>query len=169
MSTNSKGTAPRPAPRTGTPRASQPRGRAAGTPASANAQRKPLVRPAPRSKIRRARLVVAKVDTFSVAKLVFLLSVAVGIVTVVAAVILWLVMQATGAFQSINDLLQLLGTTGDAVDISKYLSLGQVALYSTIISVINVVLFTLLGTLAAMLYNVAAKLVGGVGVTLTDE
>lgn len=169
MSTHSNGTAARPAPRTGTPRAQQPRNRAGGASAPAGAQRKPLVRPAPRSKIRRARLVVAKVDTFSVAKLVFLLSVAVGIVTVVAAVILWLVMQATGAFQSINDLLQLLGTTGDAVDISEYLSLGQVALYSTIISVINVVLFTLLGTLSAMLYNVAAKLVGGVGVTLTDE
>jgi len=95
--------------------------------------------------------------------------VAVGIVTVVASVILWLVMQATGAFQSLNDILALLGTTGSAVDVSQYLSLGQVALYTTIISVINVVLFTLLGTLAAMLYNVAAKLVGGVGVTLTDE
>ncbi|HJD51665.1 MAG TPA: DUF3566 domain-containing protein, partial [Candidatus Rothia avistercoris] len=82
------------------------------------------MRPAPRSKIRRARLVVAKVDTFSVAKLVFLLSVAIGVATVVAAVILWLVMQATGAFQSLNDLLTLLGTTGDAVDISQYLSLG---------------------------------------------
>ena len=167
MSTNSTGTAPRPAPRTGTPRAAsgKPRHHAP----AGGGQRKPLVRPAPRSKIRRARLVVARVDTFSVAKLVFLLSVAIGIATVVAAVILWLVMQATGAFQSLNDMLTLLGTTGDAVDISQYLSLGQIALYSTIISVVNVVLFTLLGTLAAMLYNVAAKLVGGVGVTLTDE
>lgn len=160
MSTNSTGAAPRPAPRAGSARAAQSKG---------SASRKPLVRPAPRSKIRRARLVVAKVDTFSVAKLVFLLSVAVGIVTVVASVILWLVMQATGAFQSLNDILALLGTTGNAVDVSQYLSLGQVALYTTIISVINVVLFTLLGTLAAMLYNVAAKLVGGIGVTLTDE
>lgn len=161
MSTKSTGATPRPAPRVGTARASQP--------AKGSANRKPLVRPAPRSKIRRARLVVAKVDTFSVTKLVFLLSVAVGIAVVVASVILWLVMQATGAFQTLNDVLTLLGTTGDAVDISKYLSLGQVALYSTIISVINVVLYTLLGTLAAMLYNVAAKLVGGIGVTLTDE
>lgn len=160
MSTNSTGAAPRPAPRAGAAQSQQTRRAGA---------RKPLVRPAPRSKIRRARLVVAKVDTFSVAKLVFLLSVAVGIVTVVAAVILWLVMQATGAFQSLNDILTLLGTTGNAVDISQYLSLGQVALYTTIISVINVILFTLLGVLAAMLYNVAAKLVGGIGVTLTDE
>lgn len=170
MSSNS--TAARPAPRTGTPRAAQGKGRPQARPQGGVApggQRKPLVRPAPRSKIRRARLVVAKVDTFSVAKLAFLLSVAIGIVTVVAAVILWLVMQATGAFQSLNDLLQLLGTTSNAVDISEYLSLGQVALYSTIISVVNVVLITILGSLAAMLYNVAARLVGGIGVTLTDE
>ncbi|MEX3611446.1 DUF3566 domain-containing protein [Rothia sp. LK2588] len=130
---------------------------------------KPLVRPAPRSKVRRARLVVAKVDTFSVAKLIFLLSVAAGIVFVVASVVLWLVMQATGAFQGINDMLTMLGTTGNQIDISEFLSLGQVALYTTIISVINVVLFTLLGVICAMLYNVAAKLVGGIGVTLTDD
>jgi hypothetical protein len=127
------------------------------------------VRPAPRSKVRRARLVVAKVDTWSVAKLIFLLSVALGIVTVVSSVILWLVMQATGAFDGINELITMLGTTGNSVEVQQVLTLGQVALFSTILSVINVVLFTLLGVIAAMLYNVAAKLVGGIGVTLTDD
>lgn len=150
--TNARKPSPRVAPRPGTTRGN-----------------KPLVRPAPRSKVRRARLVVAKVDTFSVAKLIFLLSVAAGIVFVVASVVLWLVMQATGAFQGINDMLTMLGTTGNQIDISEFLSLGQVALYTTIISVINVVLFTLLGVICAMLYNVAAKLVGGIGVTLTDD
>ncbi|NKZ34635.1 DUF3566 domain-containing protein [Rothia terrae] len=127
------------------------------------------MRPAPRSKVRRARLVVAKVDTWSVAKLIFLLSVALGIVTVVSSVILWLVMQATGAFDGINELITMLGTTGNSVEVQQVLTLGQVALFSTILSVINVVLFTLLGVIAAMLYNVAAKLVGGIGVTLTDD
>lgn len=130
---------------------------------------KPLVRPAPRSKVRRARLVVAKVDTWTIAKLSFLLSVAVGIVSVVSSVILWLVMQATGAFQSLNEILTMLGTTGNQIDISQYLSLGQVALYTTAIAVVNVVLFTILGVISGLLYNVAAKLVGGVGVTLTDD
>ena len=50
-------------------------------------KRQNLVR---RTKVRRADLVIAKVDTWSVAKLVFLLSIAVGIVTVVASMILWL-------------------------------------------------------------------------------
>lgn len=135
----------------------------------ANRGNKPLVRPAPRSKIRRARLVVAKVDTWSVAKLMFLLSVAVGIVIVVASVVLWLVLQATGAFDGINDMLTMLGTTGNHIDISQVLSLGQVALYTTILAVMNVVLFTLLSVVCAMLYNIAAKLVGGIGLTLTDD
>ena len=127
--------------------------------------RRQLVRPAPRSKIRRARLVVQKVDTWSVAKLIFLLSIALGIVTVVASVILWLFLQASGAFTGVNQLI----TGSTTVDISQMISLGQVALVTTIFAVVNTVVFTLLGMIGAILYNLAAKLVGGVTLTLSDE
>lgn len=131
--------------------------------------RRQLVRPAPRSKIRRARLVVQKVDTWSVAKLIFLLSIALGIVTVVASVILWLFLQASGAFTGVNQLISSLGTGSTTVDISQMISLGQVALVTTIFAVVNTVVFTLLGMIAAILYNLAAKLVGGMTLTLSDE
>ena len=131
--------------------------------------RRQLVRPAPRSKIRRARLVVQKVDTWSVAKLIFLLSIALGIVTVVASVILWLFLQASGAFTGVNQLISSLGPGSTTVDISQMISLGQVALVTTIFAVVNTVVFTLLGMIAAILYNLAAKLVGGVTLTLSDE
>ena len=131
--------------------------------------RRQLVRPAPRSKIRRARLVVQKVDTWSVAKLIFLLSIALGIVTVVASVILWLFLQASGAFTGVNQLISSLGTGSTTVDISQMISLGQVALVTTIFAVVNTVVFTLLGMIGATLYNLAAKLVGGVTLTLSDE
>lgn len=131
--------------------------------------RRQLVRPAPRSKIRRARLVVQKVDTWSVAKLIFLLSIALGIVTVVASVILWLFLQASGAFAGVNQLISSLGTGSTTVDISQMISLGQVALVTTIFAVVNTVVFTLLGMIAAILYNLVAKLVGGVTLTLSDE
>ena len=131
--------------------------------------RRQLVRPAPRSKIRRARLVVQKVDTWSVAKLIFLLSIALGIVTVVASVILWLFLQASGAFAGVNQLISSLGTGSTTVDISQMISLGQVALVTTIFAVVNTVVFTLLGMIAAILYNLAAKLVGGGTLTLSDE
>ncbi len=49
------------------------------------------------------------------------------------------------------------------------ISLGQVALVTTIFAVVNTVVFTLLGMIGAILYNLAAKLVGGVTLTLSDE
>ena len=130
-------------------------------------KRQNLVR---RTKVRRADLVIAKVDTWSVAKLVFLLSIAVGIVTVVASMILWLFLQATGAFNGLNQLLSSLGTGGNSsIDIAQMVSLGQVALATTVIAVINTVIFTLLGMISAILYNLAAKLVGGITLTMKDE
>ena len=123
-----------------------------------------------RQKVRRADLVIAKVDTWSVAQLVFLLSIAVGIVTVVASMILWLFLQATGAFNGLNQLLSSLGTGGNSsIDIAQMVSLGQVALATTVIAVINTVIFTLLVMISAILYNLAAKLVGGITLTMKDE
>ena len=157
-----KPAAKKPAPKKPTP--AKPR---AGT--SAKASTKGLVRPAPRPRVRRARLVATKVDTWSVLKLAFLLSVALGIVTVVASVVLWIVLDITGLFDGVNEMLGMLGGAGGALDIKDFLSLGQVAIFATIVSVVNVILLTALSVLAALLYNIAAALVGGVGVTLTDD
>lgn len=142
------------------------------TPAAKKPQNQPnkgLVRPAPRAKVRRARLVVSKVDTWSVLKLAFLLSVALGIITVVASLVLWVVLNLTGLFDGINEMLSMLGGNAGGTDIKEFLSLGNVALFATIISVVNVILLTALSVLGALLYNIAAALIGGIGVTLTDD
>lgn len=130
-----------------------------------------LVRPAPKAKQRRARLIVSKVDIWSVLKMAFLLSVALGIVTVVASIVLWMVLDVTGIFDKINGLLGEIGgsESGGALDLKKIASLGQVASFATIIAVVNVVLLTALSMLTAVLYNISATLVGGIGVTLTDD
>ncbi|MFI7481264.1 DUF3566 domain-containing protein [Kocuria sp. M1R5S2] len=172
--------ASKPAAKTGVKPASKS-GSSAARPATGSAKKpgpkaarpggspKGLVRPAPRPRVRRARLVVSKVDTWSVLKLAFLLSVALGIITVVASVVLWIVLDLTGMFDGINELLTMLGGTGGALNIKDFLSLGQVAIFATIVSVVNVILLTALSVLAALLYNIAAALVGGVGLTLTDD
>ena len=97
------------------------------------------------------------------------IDIALGIVTVVASVILWLFLQASGAFTGVNQLISSLGTGSTTVDISQMISLGQDALVTTIFAVVNTVVFTLLGMIGAILYNLAAKLVGGVTLTLSDE
>ncbi|WP_455836114.1 DUF3566 domain-containing protein [Pseudarthrobacter siccitolerans] len=129
-----------------------------------------LVKPAPKAKVRRARLLISKVDPWSVLKMAFLLSVALGIVTVVAAIVLWTVLDLTGIFDQVDSLLgTLAGSEGGGFELKKVASLGQVASFATIIAVVNVVLLTALSMLSAVLYNIAATLVGGIGVTLTDD
>ncbi len=129
-----------------------------------------LVKPAPKAKVRRARLLVSKVDPWSVLKMAFLLSVALGIVTVVAAIVLWTVLDLTGIFDQVDGLLgTLAGSESGGFELKKVASLGQVSSFAVIIAVINVVLLTALSMLSAVLYNIAATLVGGIGVTLTDD
>lgn len=131
-----------------------------------------LVRPTPKAKVRKARLLISKVDPWSVLKMSFLLSVALGIMTVVAAVTLWTVMDVSGIFNRVNELLgQILGTEGGggSFRVEELVTIAQVAAFATIIAVVNVVLLTVLSMLAAVLYNLSASLVGGVGVTLTDD
>ncbi|WP_344187226.1 DUF3566 domain-containing protein, partial [Arthrobacter koreensis] len=54
-------------------------------------------------------------------------------------------------------------------DLREFASLGQVVSFATIIAVVNVLLLTALSMLSAVLYNIASTLVGGIGVTLTDD
>ena len=157
----------RPAERPLTAAAAQ---RAAGPQRPAPQGQAGLVRPAPKAKQRRARLLVSKIDPWSVLKMAFLLSVALGIVTVVASIVLWTVLDVTGIFDRVNGLLgEVAGSEGGGFDLKKVASLGQVASFATIIAVVNVVLLTALAMLTAVLYNIAATLVGGIGVTLTDD
>ncbi|WP_246020883.1 DUF3566 domain-containing protein [Arthrobacter echini] len=152
-----------------TPRVNPPR--PAQRPATAGAQARPgPVKPAPKAKARKARLLVSKVDPWSVLKMSFLLSVALGIVTVVASFVIWTVLDLTGIFDGVNELLsEIAGSESGGFDLRQFASLAQVLSFATIIAVVNVVLLTALAVLSAVLYNIASSLVGGIGVTLTDD
>ncbi|WP_374224089.1 DUF3566 domain-containing protein [Streptomyces sp. ISL-66] len=135
------------------------------------AQRKPRpgARTAPRT--RKARLRVAKADPWSVMKVSFLLSIALGVCTIVASVVLWMVMDAMGIFSSVG------GTISEATgsnesngfDLQSFLSLPRVLIFTSVISVIDVVLMTALATLGAFIYNLSAGFVGGVELTLAED
>jgi len=128
------------------------------------------VRPAPKAKVRKARLLVSKVDVWSVLKLAFLLSVALGIITVIAGVLLWMIFDVAGVFDRINDLVaNVLPNQQSPFNIKDYVSMGQVTSFAVIIAVVNVVLLSALSMVGAFIYNLAAGLVGGISVTLTDD
>ena len=117
---------------------------------------------------RRVDLAIARIDAWTVMKVAFLLSVALGIAMVVATIVLWLMVDAMHVFSQIEEFLKTMGA-GRYADLLDYVRLPRVISYATIVAVINVVLLTALSTLGAMLYNVVASLVGGVKVSLMDE
>ena len=118
---------------------------------------------------RRVRLAVSRVDPWSVMKLAFLLSIAIGIMTVVSTAVLWFVLDGMHVFSSVNKTVTEVVGTESVINILKYVEFGRVVSLAVLIAVINVVLLTALTTIGAFLYNIVAALVGGIHLTLTDE
>ena len=118
---------------------------------------------------RSVNLTVASVDLWSVSKMALLLSVALGIATIVAFIILWLVMQATGTLESIRGTMGEIAGPESAEEMLKLLGFGPVVSFAVILAVVNVVLMTALATLFGFLYNIGAKMVGGFRLTLVDD
>jgi hypothetical protein len=129
-------------------------------------------RPASRVRARRARLVLSRVDPWSVMKLAFLLSIALAIVAVVAVFVLWSVLDAMGVFDSVGSTVESVTRSQDnaqGIDILDYVGLGRVLSITMVLSAVNAVLLTALCTLSAFLYNMAASLVGGLHLTFTED
>ena len=120
---------------------------------------------------RRVKLSVSRVDPWSVMKLSFLLSVAIGIAAVVMITVLWMILSSMGVFADMNRTVEgVLNTTNSAAfDLMDYIGLGRVVSLSIVIAVIDVILMTAISTLGAFLYNVCSSLVGGLQITLTDD
>ena len=136
-----------------------------GAPAGNPAKKAPKPR-----RTRRARLRLVQVDAWSVMKTSFLLSIALGIVLVVAVAIIWAVLGAAGVWDSINSIVQqAIGGEGEPFDIEEYAGTSRVLGFTMIVAVIDVILITAISTLGAFLYNLSAALLGGIEVTLAED
>ncbi|MFC7403925.1 DUF3566 domain-containing protein [Georgenia alba] len=117
---------------------------------------------------RRVRLSVSRIDPWSVMKLSFLLSVAIGIMIVVAAALAWFVLDRMHVFASVEELLISIGSP-EFLELLDYVAFDRVMSFATIVAVFDVLLLTAMGTIMAFLYNITAALVGGLHLTLTDD
>ena len=118
---------------------------------------------------RRVRLTLSHVDPWSVMKLSFLLSIAIGIMIVVASALVWTVLNQMGVFAKINDLMINDLKADSFKPLLEYLEFSRVLSVATVFAVIDIVLITALSTLAAFIYNFVATMVGGLHLTLTDD
>ncbi|MDH6576401.1 DUF3566 domain-containing protein [Kitasatospora sp. MAP5-34] len=123
-------------------------------------------------RVRKARLRVTRADPWSVMKVSFLLSLAVGIIMIVAAAVLWMTLDGLGVFTSLNSTLKEVTGSADgasSVNLMDYIGFSSVMLFTTLIAVVDVILMTALATLSAFIYNTAAGFTGGIELTLAEE
>ena len=121
-------------------------------------------RGAPRA--RRMSLSLTRIDAWSAAKVAFMLSIAGGIIQIVAAALLWMMLNVVGVFDQVTQIVSSTGLDAGGFDL---LSLCTVLCAVTIFSSIEVILITVLVTIVTLLYNVVSTLVGGIHVTLGDD
>ena len=117
-----------------------------------------------------AGLRLVRIEPYSVTRMAFVISVALMIVSVVAVAALWMVLAVFGVFGDINNSVSsLLSDEASSFDIKDYLGFSRMVGGTLVLSGINVILMTMLATIGAHLYNLAAALLGGVEATFRDD
>lgn len=113
-------------------------------------------------------MTISRIDPWTALRMSFLLSLAVAVITIVAVVLLWSLLAVAGVFTSLNSTINDVVGAG-SFSVTQYFGLGRVLTFAIAVAVIDVVLITAVATLAALLYNLAASLVGGIEVSVVDE
>jgi uncharacterized membrane protein len=117
---------------------------------------------------KQVRLKLVYVDFWSAVKLSFLMWIVLGIILVVASLFIWLVLDVTGIFTTIDNLLQEV-LNQPTFSVKDVVSLPTVGLFSFIVAILNVVIGTVLGAIVALLYNFSVRLTGGLLVGFTNN
>jgi hypothetical protein len=143
------------------PVATQTRPRAGSSPPATEAAKS---RRFGRARARQARVVIRKVGPWSVLKLSFLFYLCVMVVIMGALVILYGILEAIGALDSVTSLIQEL-FADDTFEIHGDWLFSR----GLVIGFGMVVLWTLINVFVAFLYNLISDIVGGVEVTLSER
>jgi hypothetical protein len=119
---------------------------------------------------RDAQLVLARIEPWSVMKFSFIVSLAGWVVLFVTIALLYYALRAFGVFHYLEQTVVTVTTSkghtsGNA---SGWFSSSTVLGYTMLVGALNVVLFTALATVGAVVYNVVTHVSGGVEVTLRE-
>jgi ABC-type sugar transport system permease subunit len=117
---------------------------------------------------KQVRLKLVYIDFWSAVKFSFLISAAIGVIIFVAVILIWTVLASTGIFDSISTLLA--DVTGQKnFSLNSVVSFAQVMGFTLVIAALNVVVGTVLGAIACLLYNLSVRVSGGILVGFTNQ
>ena len=110
---------------------------------------------------KQVRLRLVYVDFWSVVKLSFLIWLCLGIVLIVASILIWVVLYSTGVFTKLDSALQDI-LSDPNFSITDSFGLSKVALFTFVVAILDTIAGTVLGAIAAVLYNLTVRFTGGI-------
>ena len=123
----------------------------------------------PKEPVKQVRLKLRSIDVWSAVKVGFLISIALGIATIVGALLLWSVLANSGIFSSLGDLISSVLGESSGFNLESEFAFDRVMTTAVTLSLLNIVLTTALTAVWAVIFNIISKLVGGVAVTFTNN
>jgi hypothetical protein len=122
------------------------------------------------SPVKQVKLKLVHIDFWSAVRNGFMVTLAMGIATIAGFFLIWVVISTTGLFGSLNSLLNT-AAGGDAqqVDVAQTLSLPRVLSFAGTLAIVNIVGGTILSGVSALIFNIIARLSGGIRVGFTNE
>ncbi|WP_029150238.1 DUF3566 domain-containing protein [Microbacterium indicum] len=122
---------------------------------------------AQKSSSKQVRLRLVYVDFWSAVKLSFLIAIAIAIVTLVAILLLFLIIQSTGLIGQLDEFVS--SFSDGSISLASAIGLPQVFAFGAVCAILNLIVVTVLGAVAAGIYNMAVKITGGQLVGFTSN
>ena len=108
---------------------------------------------------KQVRLKLVYVDFWSAVKFSFMVSLCWAIVSIVATFLVYLVLLQTGVLEKLNEVFS--DVVGGDLSLMSFLGLPQVLGFSVIVGILNTIVGTALGAIAALVYNLIVRVLGG--------
>jgi len=118
---------------------------------------------------KQVKLKLVHIDFWSAVRMGLLITLALGIATIVGFIFLWVVVTFTGLGSSLNGLLSTVGLTEAGQGVQETLTFARVFTFALVISVFNMIIGTILAGVWALIFNVIAKFTGGLSVGFTNN
>ena len=119
--------------------------------------------------VKQVKLKLVQIDFWSAVRMGFMLTLALGVATIIGFIFLWIIVSFTGLGASLNSLLATVGLTNGDGGVQDTLTFARVVSAGLILAVFNMIVGTLLAGIWALIYNLVAKFSGGLSVGFTNN
>lgn len=109
---------------------------------------------------KQVRLKLVFIDFWSAVKFSFLISLCLAVVNAVSTILIYAVLDQTGALSKIDQLfMDVVG--GDETSLMNFIGYPQVIGFAITVSILGLIVGTVMGAIAAVVYNLLVRVFGG--------